>query len=501
MTQANATDATAVLPFDNSYARLPEKFHRRVNPTPVAQPRLLRLNRPLAVELGLDADWLESTEGVAVLAGNRVPEGADPLATAYAGHQFGVWVPSLGDGRAILLGEVIDRNGLRRDIQLKGAGLTPFSRMGDGRAPLGPVIREYIVSEAMVALGIPTTRALAMVATGERVYRERVEPGAILTRVASGFVRAGTFEYFHRRGDRDATRVLADYVTARNYPQCAEADNPCRALLEAVVGRTAELVAAWMGVGFIHGVMNTDNLSIAGETIDYGPCAFMDMYHPGMVYSSIDVGGRYAFNQQPRVAYWNLAQFAETLLPHLAADEEVAIELARDALEVYAQRFEVAYHGRMARKIGIAQPREADRDLVHDLLKHMAAQRADFTLTFRGLCDVADAEGGDDAAVRMQFADPASFDAWAVEWRRRLADDPRTVAERCADMRSVNPARIPRNHRVQQAIDAAVERDDFAPVERLISAVAEPYADSDDFAEYERPPGAHEVVRQTFCGT
>ena len=327
------------LPFDNSYARLPERFYARRTPTPVAAPRLIRLNRALAEELGLDPDWLSGPEGLAALAGNGVPEGADPIAAAYAGHQFGQFVPQLGDGRAILLGEVVDRAGRRRDIQLKGAGPTPFSRRGDGRAALGPVLREYLVSEAMAALGIPTTRALAAVATGEPVARETLLPGAVLTRVAASHIRVGTFQFFAARGDVEGLRALADHVVARHYPEASDAANPYRALLEAVVARQAELVARWLLVGFVHGVMNTDNMSVAGETIDYGPCAFLDAYDPRTVYSSIDRTGRYAYGEQPRIALWNLTRLAETLLPLLAADETAAVSAAEAARAGYAPVF------------------------------------------------------------------------------------------------------------------------------------------------------------------
>ena len=307
------------VPFDNSYARLPDRFYARLDPTPVRKPRLIRVNEALARDMGLDPDWLSSGEGVEMLAGNRVPDGADPIAMAYAGHQFGTWVPQLGDGRAILLGEVIGRDGVRRDIQLKGAGQTPFSRMGDGRAWLGPVLREYIVSEGMAALGVPTTRALAAVTTGEQVAREQLFPGAVLARVARSHVRVGTFQFFAARKDTEALKVLADYVIGRHYPEAAESGEPYRALLDAVIAVQAKLIAQWQLAGFIHGVMNTDNMSVAGETIDYGPCAFMDAYHPQTVYSSIDHMGRYAYVNQPGIAQWNLAVLAHGLLP-LRAD-------------------------------------------------------------------------------------------------------------------------------------------------------------------------------------
>src|SRR3954449_5608327 len=343
---------TVHFPFQNTYSALPANFFARVAPTPVAAPRLIKLNRALAVHLGLDPDVLENPEGAEILAGKRLPDGADPIAMAYAGHQFGQFVPQLGDGRAILLGEVIDRDGIRRDIQLKGSGPTPFSRRGDGRAALGPVLREYIVSEAMFALGIPTTRSLAAVTSGERVYRETALPGAVLTRVAASHVRVGTFQYFAARGDLEAVRLLADYVIRRHYPEVAEAGQPYRALLEAVVARQAELIARWLLIGFIHGVMNTDNTAISGETIDYGPCAFMDAYDPATVFSSIDQRGRYAYANQPGIAHWNLARLAETLLALLAPDQNVAIEIAEEVLAAFGPRFEAAYLTGLRRKIG-----------------------------------------------------------------------------------------------------------------------------------------------------
>ncbi|HEX8375821.1 MAG TPA: YdiU family protein, partial [Geminicoccaceae bacterium] len=434
------------LPFDNTYARLPGRFYARLDPAPVAAPRLVRLNADLAERLGLDPDGLAGPEGVEVLAGNRVPEGAEPMALAYAGHQFGNFVPRLGDGRAILLGEVVGRDGARRDIQLKGSGRTPFSRGGsDGRAALGPVLREYLVSEAMAALGVPTTRALAAVTTGEAVRRGTALPGAVLTRVAASHVRVGTFQYFAARGDAEAVRLLADHAIARHYPEAAAAEHPYRALLEAVVARQAELVARWLLVGFVHGVMNTDNTSVAGETIDYGPCAFMDAYDPATVFSSIDLGGRYAYGNQPRVARWNLARLAETLLPLLGEDEDSVLAAAREALAAFGPRFEAAHLGGLRRKLGLSTEGEGDAALARDLLERMAEDGADFTLTFRRLCGAAAGPEGD-AAVRALFADAGAYDAWAGRWRRRLAEEPGEPEARGAAMRAVNPAVIPRNH-------------------------------------------------------
>ncbi|MGG5822550.1 protein adenylyltransferase SelO [Falsiroseomonas sp. HW251] len=485
------------LAFDNSYARLPQRFYARLPPTPVSAPRLIRVNAPLARQLGIDPDWLASEEGVAVIAGNRVPDGADPIAQAYAGHQFGGFTPQLGDGRAILLGEVVDRDGVRRDIQLKGSGPTPFSRRGDGRAALGPVLREFIVSEAMAALGIPTTRALAAVTTGDWVFREVALPGAVLARVASSHIRVGTFQFFAARGDADGVKALADHAIARHYPDAAAAAAPYREFLARVVAAQADLIARWMLVGFIHGVMNTDNTAISGETIDYGPCAFMDAFHPMQVYSSIDHGGRYAFGNQPRIALWNLTRLAECLLPLLADDQDAAVAIAQEILAGFAPRFDAAWRAGLGRKIGLQEVRDGDEALIEDLLQRMADNQADFTLTFRGL---ADAVAGD-VAVRDRFADPAAFDAWAPRWRERLAAEPMAPSARRDAMCAENPAFIPRNHQVERVIAAAVEREDYAPFEALMAVLARPFDDQPGAADYAKPPQAEEVVAQTFCGT
>jgi uncharacterized protein YdiU (UPF0061 family) len=438
---------------------------------------------------------------VEMLAGNRVLEGAEPLAMAYAGHQFGNWVPQLGDGRAILLGEVRDIAGVRRDIQLKGSGPTPFSRNGDGRAALGPVLREYVISDAMAALGIPTTRSLAAVATGERVLRQDGPlPGAVLTRVSQSHVRIGTFEYFANQGDVDGVRILADYVIERLYPELRDNARPYRALLEAVIARTASLVASWQLIGFIHGVMNTDNMAISAETIDYGPCAFLDTFHPATVFSSIDSGGRYAFGNQPRIAHWNLVRLAQSLVALLAGDESAALASAREAINTFPPRFEAALFSGLRRKLGFTMEEEGDIVLAGDLLERMSANKVDYTLLFRRLCDAAAGQDGD-AAARALFEDPKAFDDWAVTWRARLEREPATAAERSRAMRRVNPAFIPRNHRVEAAIVAAQERLDFAPFEELLSVLAHPFDDQPQYVQYEKPPAPEEVVHQTFCGT
>jgi uncharacterized protein YdiU (UPF0061 family) len=489
--------------FDNTYARLPQHFFARVGPTPVAAPRLARLNAELARELGLDAKALTSKHGIEVLAGNRVAEGAEPMALAYAGHQFGHFVPQLGDGRANLLGEVVGRNGVRYDIQLKGSGRTPFSRGGDGRAALGPVLREYVVSEAMAALGVPTTRALAAVTTGEWLQRETILPGAVLTRVAASHLRVGTFEYFAAHRDTEGVRTLADYAITRHYPDAAQAKQPYRALLEGVISRQAQLIAQWMLLGFIHGVMNTDNTSISGETIDYGPCAFMEAYDPATVFSSIDHGGRYAYSNQPNAALWNLARLAEALLPVLmqeAGSEEDAVAAVNEALSAFEPQYQAARMTGLRRKLGLITEREGDAALVEDLLQRMAANRADYTLTFRRLCAAAASPGGD-AGVRALFADPGAYDGWAARWRERLDKEPVEAQTRATVMRSLNPAVIPRNHLVAAALDAAGQQQDFQPFEELLDAISRPYEERPGLERYAIPSRPEESVLQTFCGT
>ncbi len=475
---------TATIPFDNSYARLPARFYTRQPPTPVATPSLIKTNHRLATRLGLDVAALEASEMIAALAGSDVPEGAEPLAMVYAGHQFGGWSPQLGDGRALLLGEVVAPDGARFDIQLKGSGPTPYSRMGDGRAPLGPVLREYIVSEAMAALGVPTTRSLAAVATGEPVFREHAEPGAVLTRVAASHIRVGTFQFFAAREDTEAVRLLADHAIERHYPEAADDADPYAALLTAVISRQAKLVARWMSLGFIHGVMNTDNMTISGETIDYGPCAFMDAFHPAKVFSSIDQQGRYAYGNQAKIAQWNLAWLAQSLLDVLAGDDAAQLATAQSAVNGFPELFQQAWLSEMRAKIGLAGAEEDDAGLIEGLLTCMAEANADFTLTFLGLSD---------GTARSQFADPAAFDAWAEGWRARGGG----FSE---DLAAVNPRYIPRNHRVEAAIAAALGGD-FSLFEELLDVVTRPFDEQPDRARYMLPPEAGEVVHQTFCGT
>jgi serine/tyrosine/threonine adenylyltransferase len=489
--------------FENTYARLPQYFYARLAPTPVTAPRLVKVNVELARNLGLDPVKLAGERGVEILAGNRVAEGAEPLAIAYAGHQFGYFVPQLGDGRANLLGEVMGRDGVRYDIQLKGSGPTPFSRRGDGRAALGPVLREYIVSEAMAAMGVPTTRALAAVTTGERVLREIALPGAVLTRVAASHLRVGTFEYFAARRDTEGTRILADYAIARHYAEAAHAKQPYLALLNGVITRQAQLIAQWMLLGFIHGVMNTDNMSISGETIDYGPCAFMEAYDPAKVFSSIDANGRYAYSNQPRAALWNLTRLAQALLPVLtqeAGSEETALASANEALAAFEPQFNLARISGLRRKLGLLTERDGDAALAEDLLDRMAANRADFTLTFRRLSvEAAGSEG--DEGIRALFDNPGAYDSWAIGWRRRLDEETVSMDARVAAMQMANPAFIPRNHIVAATLDAAVSHQDFEPFEELLDVVSRPYKDQPGRERYALPARPEECVSQTFCGT
>lgn len=485
------------LQFDNSFARLPGIFYARQFPTPVAKPRLIRVNETLAKQLGIDINFLNSDAGLAMLSGNRPPEGSSPLAMVYAGHQFGYFVPQLGDGRANLIGEVIGSDGIRRDIQLKGSGPTPFSRSGDGRAALGPVLREYIVSEAMHALGVPTTRALAAVLSGEPVMRETLLPGAVLTRIAQSHIRVGTFQYFAARRDVASVKTLADYVIKRHYPDAAGTREPYRALLEGVLLKQAALIAKWISLGFIHGVMNTDNMSIAGETIDYGPCAFMDIYDPHAVFSSVDQMGRYAFGNQPGIAHWNLVQFAQCLLALLDDDVNRAIEKAQQAIDTFPDHFENALAQEFRKKLGLATTRDGDLALAQDLLVIMAEEAADFTLTFRSLAKFVERENALDPA----FENPDAFHAWLVRWRARLSAEGTRGDTISAALNAANPALIARNHQVEGAIQAAQERDDFIPFEELLQALQKPFDGAMEGTKYALAPRPDERIHQTFCGT
>ena len=492
--------SVALFDFDNSYARLGSQYSTQLRPTPVPAPRLVRLNTALATELGVNPERLSTDLAVAVFAGNQIPEGSIPIAQVDAGHQFGSFVPQLGDGRALLLGELVGDAGRRRDVQLKGSGPTPYSRGGDGRATLGPVLREFLVSEAMHAHVNPTTRALAAVTTGELVRRERPLPGAILTRVAASHLRVGTIQYFAARGDDHAVRTLVDYALERHYPELVHQKPPALALLRAVMKRQAELIARWLGVGFIHGVMNTDNTALSGETIDFGPCAFMDEYDPATVFSSIDRHGRYAYAAQPSIAAWNMARLAEALLPAIAADPELAVDQASTAVREFPDLFATAWAQEVRRKLGLQTEESDDMQIWTSLLDLMEPSRADFTNTMRSLADAALSSDAD-AEMRQRFADPLRYDEWVGRWRARLAiegDSPNQVAAR---LRQTNPAYIPRNHRVEAALDAAIAGNDFGPFETLISILMHPYDEQPENVAYRTPPTPAERVCQTFCGT
>ncbi len=476
------------IPFDNTYARLPERFYSKQNASAVPAPKLLRVNTALADELGIDPAWLDTTEALHVFSGNRTADRSEPLAQAYAGHQFGGFSPQLGDGRALLLGEVVDQHGTRRDIQLKGSGRTPFSRGGDGKSALGPVLREYMVSEAMHALGVPTTRALAAVMTGENVLRQEGHlAGGVFTRVASSHIRVGTFQYFFARNDTDALRELADYTIARHYPDAADTEEPYFTLLERVIEVQAKLIAQWMALGFIHGVMNTDNTAISGETIDYGPCAFMDDFHPKRVFSSIDRDGRYAWGSQPGIARWNLTRFAETLLPLLSGDSDVALKKVENALGTYNGRFRTEYDNRFRAKFGLAD--ESPLDIVKSGLALLAKQEVDYTLFFRHLTH------GNRSELSALFKDPTLLENWYASWKAATQSVPNLTA-----MRKSNPILIPRNHRVEQVIQAAYGNN-YAPFHQFVDALAKPYEERNEFSEYEQAPKPNEIVHQTFCGT
>lgn len=479
------------IPFDNSYARLPEIFFAKQTPAQVPAPELIKLNVELAGELGIDADWLQSAEGIAMLSGNQLPAGAEPLSQVYAGHQFGGYSPQLGDGRALLLGELRDSSGRRRDVQLKGSGRTPFSRGGDGKAALGPVLREYILSEAMHALGVPTTRALAAVTTGETVLRQEGDlAGAIFTRVAASHIRVGTFQYFYAQNNLDALRELADYTIARHYPDSVSNDDPYLALLRQVLRAQVDLIVQWMSLGFIHGVMNTDNTAISGETIDYGPCAFMDDFHPQCVFSSIDRDGRYAWGNQPNIGLWNLSRFAETLVPLMDSPAETAIEKVEAVLAEFSERFDQQYMSRFQSKFAL--PEQGSDELVKSGLTLLANQQVDFTIFFRRLTQVA--TGGDTRDLAALFSDQGAFTEWFNQWKQN-AD-----LTKLHEMQMANPIFIPRNHRVEQAIQAAYAGD-FTAFHRLDDALRNPFAEQQEYADLEKPPRPEERVRETFCGT
>jgi uncharacterized protein YdiU (UPF0061 family) len=498
---------TARFAFDNSYARDLPGFYAPWQPESVREPLLLFFNRDLAAELDLDLTELDDAALAALFSGNTLPAGAAPIAQAYAGHQFGQFSPKLGDGRALLIGEVIDRLGQRRDIAFKGSGRTPFSRNGDGKAAIGPMLREVLIGEAMHALGIPTTRALAVVATGETVQRERPLPGAILTRIAGSHLRVGTFEFFAAHSEPDYVRRLADYTLARHYPEQQEREDRYLHLLRAVADQQAALIAQWLQVGFIHGVMNTDNMSLAGETIDYGPCAFMEAYHPRAVFSSIDAMGRYAYDRQAKIAQWNLARFAETLLPLLDDDEQRAIELASEVINAFPEIHRRYWLDGMRAKLGLRgqvdDGERVDTALVNDWLELLKNNQLDYTLAWRRLADVAE---GRVAVLRDECTDLTAFDAWLQRWQARCAaEDANPVADqrtRAEHMRRINPWLIPRNHRVEEALTAASDDGDLQPFEQLLTALRQPYVERPELARYAEPaPQDFMAGFQTFCGT
>ncbi|MBP8306208.1 MAG: YdiU family protein [Burkholderiaceae bacterium] len=499
-----AATAMAGFAFDNTYARQLEGAYVPWQAAKAPQPVLVKFNRALADELGLAADALDSPLGAAIFSGNELPEGATPIAQAYSGHQFGGFSPQLGDGRALLLGEVIDRHGRRRDIAFKGSGRTPFSRGGDGKAALGPVLREYLIGEAMQALGIPTTRALAATLTGEHIYRDTgPQPGAVLTRVAASHLRVGTFQFAAARGDEALLRRLADYAIERHQAPPSADGNPYLGLLRAVSERQAQLIARWMGVGFIHGVMNTDNMTISGETIDYGPCAFMDHYDPQTVFSSIDTGGRYAYGNQPLIARWNLARLAETLLPLIDADADRAIALAVAVIDEFPVRYEHHWLAVMRAKLGLIGQAPEDLALANDFLALLQAHQIDFTQAFRRLADAADSTRPAGAqAMQALFSDPAALDGWLARWHSRVAAQACEPAPRAAAMRQVNPAYIARNHKVEEALAAAVEHNDLAPFEALLAVLQRPFEERPEHGSYAAPaPAAQAACYKTYCGT
>ncbi|MBA3755648.1 MAG: YdiU family protein [Nitrosomonas sp.] len=478
--------------FDNSYARLPNSFYVQLNPVAVRAPQVVMLNHALAESLGLNIRALSEAEAALLFAGNVLPDGAQPIAQAYAGHQFGHFT-MLGDGRAILLGEHLTSTGDRFDIQLKGSGQTQFSRRGDGRAALAPMLREYIISEAMHAFNIPTTRSLAVVTTGESVMRETMLPGAILTRVAASHIRVGTFEYVAGMQDREGIKTLADYAIRRHYPDLIEVDNPYLVFLNKVIERQASLVAKWLLVGFIHGVMNTDNMTISGETIDYGPCAFMDAYDPNTVFSSIDHHGRYSYSSQPHAAQWNLARFAETLLPLLHPEQEKALALAEEAIHSFPDIFQAYWLSGMRKKLGLFTEEAEDNQLIETLLTWMQKHHADYTNSFRALASEALPE--DDVFCNTAFVE------WHARWQARLSRQSESKQSSFCLMQANNPAIHPRNHHVEKALVAASERGDYSLIQQLLAAVTDPYTDAPEYRDYRTPPAPSERVHQTFCGT
>lgn len=491
--------------FEHSYAELPDAFYSPVQPASVPTPELIKVNEPLANKLGFETSFLHSDEALDLFSGNKLCSGADAIAMAYAGHQFGGWSPQLGDGRAALIGELTDLNGVRYDIQLKGSGRTPYSRGGDGKAGIGPVLREYILSEAMAALGVPTTRALAAVSTGEMIMREEPLPGAVFTRVAQSHVRVGTFQYFasldHNEPKNSYVRTLADYVIDRHYPDARENENPYQALLRSITLRQAELIAHWMSLGFIHGVMNTDNMQVVGETIDYGPCAFMDVFHPEKKFSSIDRHGRYAWNNQPAIGQWNLSRLAESFLPLLEKEEDAAIKIAEDIIGEFMPHFHGQLLNSFARKTGLSTELGTELSLGEFMQKTfitMTQQNTDFTLFFRSLTQLAN--GGESDKIITLFEEPSAANEWLKEWENLFNKSHSPASDQAEQMKASNPIYIPRNHRVEQAIDAGLEGN-FDVFHKLVEVLAHPFKEQIEMEFYELPPQPHEEVQRTFCGT
>lgn len=485
--------------FDNTYAKQLDGFYSSCIAAKAPAPKVIKINTALASELGLQLDDLSEAQQLAIFSGNSVPEGSLPLAQAYAGHQFGNFVPQLGDGRALLLGEVLDSSGARFDIQLKGSGQTPFSRNGDGKSALGPVLREYIMSEVMHALGIPTTRALAAVTTGETVMRTSPLPGGVFTRVAASHIRVGTFQYFAARQETDNIKKLADYAIARHYPEIKQTENPYLSFLAAICDAQAALIAKWMCVGFIHGVMNTDNMTISGETIDYGPCAFMDYYAPETVFSSIDRHGRYAYQNQPSIALWNLARLAEAILPLFGDDTEQAIAQATEILDAFPEQYTQYWLQGMRKKIGLSCEEENDLSLVNDLFASMDKQQVDYTLLFHNLIKVLQDE---EPLVYGLFNDATAFKLWVTRWKQRLEQDPLEISKSIELMSQVNPIYIPRNHKVEEALEAAVNDNDCSKFELLLAIVSKPFQPQDGKEDYNQPaPDEFRETFKTFCGT
>jgi uncharacterized protein YdiU (UPF0061 family) len=499
------------IPFNNTYIKLPDSFYTKLAPTAVKSPELIIFNNDLAEKLGITDLNDDASELAEIFSGNKILQGSEPLAMVYAGHQFGGFSHQLGDGRANLLGEVVAHDKTRYDIQLKGSGPTPYSRGGDGRSALGPVLREYLVSEAMHKLGVPTTRSLAAVTTGEKVARNSLIAGGILTRVATGFVRVGTFEYFSARRDIEAIKTLVDYEINRHYPEVSDANNRTIDFLKAVVNAQAKLIAKWMNLGFIHGVMNTDNMSIAGETIDYGPCAFMDEFSHSRIYSSIDHNLRYAYSQQAKIAQWNLVRLAETLLPlFIEGDDpdeaqiQVAVEIAQQILKEFEIQYDGYWLAGMRDKLGlqhIEKQNPNDEVLVNELLDCMEKNSADFTLTFHTLSHLEISQTEADKDIRKLFNDPTQIDTWLVKWRKRLAQENSNQSQRQLKMQASNPVYIPRNHQVEAAIRAAEDHNDFSVFKALHAVLENPYTLQKGKENYTLPPLPEEVVHQTFCGT